>query len=264
MQRRTTVLTTLLLSGLATAIPLAAQDLPAADAVIAKYVDAIGGKAAIESIDSVHIKGTMEMAGMTGDLDIFATTKGPKLLTNFSLPGVGVISQGYNGSVGWSDNPMTGPMLLDGKALEQMEEQADLKADLHYATRYPTRETVERAQFAGEEAYKLRLVDEDGKETFEFFGVESGLKLGFQGEQEDPNMGSVHVDVELSDYQDVGGLKMPMTVTTMVMSQPMIMRYQSIEPGGVQDETFVLPPKIQALVDASAGSSSPEAKSEAE
>lgn len=238
---------------LAATVPAAAQDLPTADDLIEKYIEAVGGEEVIRATPSTRTKGVMEMAsmGMSGDMEIVA--KAPnKMLMKMELPNVGTITSGFNGTVGWIDNPMTGAMLMEGDQLKDISRQADVFSDLRYADNYPTRETVEKTEFAGEPAYKVRLVDTDDKELFEYFSVESGLKIGFEGEQTN-EMGTVFVSTVLGDFQDIEGRIVPMTTTATMMGMEMKIKIEDISFEDVDDSTFELPENIKVLAEKAKG-----------
>lgn len=61
------------------------RSMPAVEAILDKYVAAIGGKAAIEKLSSRVQKGTIEIpsAGITGTIEIYA--KAPNKLFNVSI-----------------------------------------------------------------------------------------------------------------------------------------------------------------------------------
>lgn len=234
--------------------PIAAQapaaDLPAAKQIIEKYVAASGGEEKIRATKSMHAKGRMEMPamGMTATLDMSAQAPN-KLLMVMELPNVGALRSGYDGTVGWMENPVTGPMLMEGDQLGDLLRQADFYVDLRYSDLYPTMETVAKTDFAGQSAYKVRLVDTDGKETMEYFAVDSGLKIGFEGEQTN-EMGTVYVSTELSDYKDFAGRKIPMTTVSKMMGMEMKMVLESVEFDAVDPAVFALPETIKTLASA--------------
>ncbi len=126
--------------------------------------------------------------------------------------GMGAMNQGYNGEIGWSDNPMTGAQLLDGDQLAGMKLQADFYAPLNYSKHFTSMETVEETDFNGQAAYKVKLVNAAGKESFQYFAKDGGLLLGSQGVQAGP-MGESEVKTSFSDYKDFGGAKIPGKVT---------------------------------------------------
>jgi hypothetical protein len=235
----------------AQAVPAAGDELPSADSIIERFVEASGGEKAIRSIEAMHVQGSMEIPGLgqPSQVELFAS-EGKQMLMVMTLPGLGEMRTGLAGGVAWLDSPMTGPMLLEGEQLEDVVRQADLQAELHYDDLYESVETVEKTEFAGEAVYKVKLVEKDGKETFEYFSVESGLKVGTEGEESDPmSGGKVFVVTELRDYREVEGRKMPMTTVSKAMGQEMVMRFDEVSFGAVESAVFELPEGIKTLVE---------------
>src|SRR5262245_41079508 len=104
----------------------ASSSLPPAKEVIAKYVTAMGGKEAVVKYTSTHVKGRSELPaqGIKGTLEVFAA-KPDKLKVKVDLPGIGQAIYGYDGKVGWSIDPILGPMVMDGKRLDQLKKEAN-------------------------------------------------------------------------------------------------------------------------------------------
>jgi hypothetical protein len=233
--------------------PLAAEELPTPRQILDRYVEALGGEKAILETKGMHQTGTMEMPamGMSAELEVFVAPPNLMRMT-MDLPQVGAIQTGFDGAVGWVDNPMMGPMLMEGEQLEQAMQQADFYGDLHYDDRYTSMETVERVEFAGEPTYKVKLVDEKGKETMEYFSVESGLKVGSEGEQTS-EMGTMLVVTELRDYTEVEGRMVPMTTVSKMMGMEMSMKIASVSFEPVDPSVFALPENIKTLIGKSEG-----------
>ena len=92
--------------------------LPAARDIIDRHIKERGGRQAIMARTSTHATGSVSLpaAGLSGKLESFHA-KPNKFLQRMSLPGIGDIEEGFDGTVGWSVSPLTGPTLLDGKQL---------------------------------------------------------------------------------------------------------------------------------------------------
>ena len=140
-------------------LPQLTRALPTARSIIDRHILAVGGRAAILARSSSHAVGTVSIpsAGMTGSVDVF-TAKPDKSLLRITLGGIGSIEEGFDGKVGWSLSPMTGPTLVQGKELEQKRFDSDFLADLHSDGRYESMTTMEKTEFEGRSCYKLRLV----------------------------------------------------------------------------------------------------------
>jgi hypothetical protein len=184
--------------------------------------------------------------GVEGEVDIIAAR--PDLMRlRITLPGVGEIQSGYDGRIGWSLDPMSGPMLLQGKALEQTKMDADFDASLHTEKQFKLLETVERTMFEGRPAYKIKAVRQSGEEDLEFFDVENGLMLGAMVTRESP-MGPVKATHITSEYKEFGGMKIPVKIVQRMMGIEQVITITSVQFNTVDKAAFVPPPQIQALV----------------
>ena len=47
-----------------------------------------------------------------------------RVLTRITMQGAGTVEVGYNGTVGWTTSPFTGPVLLEGEPLKELAKQA--------------------------------------------------------------------------------------------------------------------------------------------
>jgi hypothetical protein len=235
-------------TGTATAAKPAADKLPAARSIIAKYIAAIGGREAILSHSSTRSTGTFTVssAGMTGSIELFAA-KPNKSLVKITLAGVGEITEGFDGTTGWTISPMTGPMLLQGKQLEEKRFDTDFYGELHDDSRYESMTTVERTDFDGRPCYKIRLVRKNGGEDFEFYDVATGLKVGRIATRE-TQMGTVTGTAVETDYRKFGNLLLPATIKNSLMGVQQVITIQTIEYDGVPAAAFEPPAEIKALI----------------
>lgn len=225
------------------------DSLPPARTIIDRFVEASGGKAAMVAHQSRRAVGRISMPaqGVEGDIEILAAR--PALMRlRMTIPGVGEIQSGYDGTIGWSMNPLTGPMLLQGKAFEQAKADAEFDSQLHPESQYKTLETVEKTTFEGRPAYKVRAVrTTTGDEDFEYFDAENGLMLGAVITRESP-MGPVKATHVVSDYKEFGGVKVATKITQRLMGTEQVITISEIEFDKVDKSAFALPPEIQALV----------------
>ncbi len=227
-----------------------AQALPAAKDLIDKHVQAIGGRDAIMKLTSVEQKGIMEMAAMGIAAEFTVSAAKPnKMAMHMTIPGMGDIQQGFNGEVGWNADPMQGPRIAEGEELVNRKESADFLESFGVfdAAGFTSMETVEKTMFAGEDAYKVKLVRKNGRESSEFFSVASGLRIGSQSKVVSP-MGEVEINATVSDYKDFNGIKMPTRLAQQQSGQDIVMTMNVITFNAVTDEAFALPPAVNALV----------------
>jgi hypothetical protein len=225
-----------------------AAKLPSAREVFDKHVKAIGGREAVMAHTSSHATGSIEIpsAGLKGTLEVFGAKPNSSLM-RVSLPGVGDIQEGFDGTIGWSMSPMTGPSLLQGKQLEQRKLDSDFYSEVQPEGRYESTTVVEQTMFEGRPCYKVRLVRRGGEEDFQFYDVETGLKAGSITTRETP-MGSVTGTTVEGEYKKFGDVLQPSRMTQTVMGVQQVMSIESIEYDKVDPSVFLPPAPIKAMI----------------
>ncbi len=223
-------------------------DLPETRTIIARYIEAIGGKDALLKTVSRHIRGTflVPARGLEGSLEMFRSIPN-KLLIRLNIPGMGEITQGFDGQVGFTNSPMQGASILEGNQLRQIGETADFYTELHRAEKFTSMETVELTEFQGKPCYKVKLVSKTGREFAEFFDQQTGLLAGNVGEQESPGRTVEQITV-YSDYKRFGDLLLPTRTVVRVMDFERVMTYESVEFNTVDETVYELPEEVKALI----------------
>ncbi|HET7218748.1 MAG TPA: hypothetical protein VFJ02_11910 [Vicinamibacterales bacterium] len=226
----------------------ARQTLPAAREIIDRHIRAMGGRDAILAQTSTHVVGTVSMpaAGLNGKMETFHA-KPNRFLQRMTLPGIGDIEEGFDGKVGWTTSPLTGPLIFEGRQLEERAFDADFFDELKSPERYASITTVEKTTFEERSAYKLRLVKKNGSEDFEFYDAETGFKIGGIATRESP-MGPMQATSSFSDYKQFGPLRQPTSLKVTTLNVQMVMSILTLEYGNVDPIVFALPAQIKALV----------------
>lgn len=222
--------------------------LPEARAIIDRHIEASGGRAAILAHTSVHTAGTFSVPaqGINGTFDAYGAKPNRSLL-KISIPGLGDMVDGFDGTNGWTNSPMTGPMILQGKQLEQKRFDSDLYGDLHDPARFESIKTVEKTTFDGRPCYKLSLVRKGGEEDFEFYDVATGLLAGSINTRETP-MGSLTSTTTRGEYQKFGDLLQPASIKVAAMGMEQVLTFTSVEYDKVDPAVFEMPAEIKALI----------------
>ena len=227
----------------------ALDPLPAADKILEDYVKAIGGEEAFKKHTSRKMTGQFTGGGMAAALTLQSMAP-DKMLFTLEPPGVGQIRQGYDGQVGWLIHPMAGPVIAQGKDLEDIRRQADFYGDLNLRSRYATFESHDRREFAGRDVYAVRAIDDEGKETFYFFDVESGLLRGEETTRDAPGMGPLTLTKRHEEYGEFDGLKIPVRTVASMMGQEQTISIDHVEFDTVDPAVFELPAEIKAKLPA--------------
>lgn len=227
--------------------PAAAQQLPPAQQLVQRYLDAVGGREAMLASQNTRTRGSFSMpaAGLTGELEVLSG-KPNRVATKVTIPGLGDIRNGYDGTTGWSLDPMMGARLLSGAELEAAREQADPMANVRDPSAFTSMETVEQTTMGGQACYKVKLVWKSGRESFDCYAVDGGLLVASINSQESP-MGTVEVVSLLSDYRQFGNVRMPTKLTQDMAGNQQVITITSVEFDVVDDAAFTLPAEIQAL-----------------
>ncbi len=223
--------------------------LPSARDIMERYSREIGGKAAFEEHKSQHLTGTIEIPAqkIDGKMEVFAARPN-KLVMKVSMPGIGDVTTGFDGNIGWMNTGITGPMLLEGKMKDEVATQADFDHTLHDTADYTVMETLGREQFNGEECYKLKLIHKSGFESTEFFSVKTGLQMGFTATQQ-TQFGPVVATTLVSDYEKFGDLLMPAKTLQKVSGIETVMTIQKMDYDSVDSKVFELPREVKTLVE---------------
>jgi hypothetical protein len=228
-----------------------ATDLPPAGDLIDRYVEAIGGRDVFLSQPASHATGTFSipMAGLEATMDIYSEIDPiTRMVTVVEIPGMGTVYEGYTGEHGWAMDPNLGPRLLEGDELTSMQEGASTEGSLRDASMFSERTTVEETELNGEACYKVRLVWNSGRETFDCYSVESGLRVATETVQSTP-MGEIPVVSLLSDYREFGGILMPTRIQQQMMGNEQVITFDAVEFDDIDEERFAPPPAIQTLID---------------
>ena len=239
--------TSFLVLTLALAPALAAQGRPSGTELYDRYIEATGGKAAMQKATSRHVWGRFEVPaqGMGGPIEIL-TAAPMKMLTKIEIPGMGSTTSGLNGETGWVLNPAMGPMLLDGIALDQMKQQADMQAVLDPAKYVKSRETTGEAEHGGKPCWLVTVTTKWNETYSECYDKATGLLSATTRKQVTP-MGELEATTEYSDYKLFDGVKLSTTIRASTMGIDQVIHIDSMSTKPIPDSVFALPKEIKAL-----------------
>jgi hypothetical protein len=186
-------------------------------------------------------------SGITGPMDIVHAANPDRMVVKMSMPGIGDIMEGFDGSHGWSVNPMTGAMLKVGKELTQTKLDADFYGDLRDPQKYPAIKTIEKTTFDGRPCYKVSLKRIDGVEDFDFYDVATGLRAGSMNTRE-TFTGVVNMTQIEAGYKKFGKMMVATQVTQQVMGIEQKITLLTVEFDKVAPAAFDPPIAVKALI----------------
>jgi hypothetical protein len=188
--------------------------LPSTDVVIARYMRAIGGDAAIGSLKTRTSRGTETTTNrMTAPqkLQIEILQAAPtKLLIARNDPR-GATLEGFDGSKGWTKD-LGGQREITGKKLVELKRLADFFRYLKIRESYPQMRVLAKENVRDREAYVVGATSRSDSREKLYFDVESGL-LVRQFVAFKTAFGSIPEVTDFDDYREVSGVKLPFTIT---------------------------------------------------
>jgi hypothetical protein len=103
---------------------------------------------------------------------------------------------------------MQGEQVLAGEDLESLKSQAQFMPELDYKGKGYAIRLVSIESVQGVETYKIEIKDPAGGLGYDFYAIETGLKIREDIRQETPD-GEVVQSTLLSDYREVDGILYP-------------------------------------------------------
>jgi hypothetical protein len=233
----------------ATAPSAPPEPLPEARAVLERYVEVTGGRAAYERTRHRTLTGTLELTGLGMSGRLWLHQSAPdRMLLKIDLPRVGTLVKATDGTHAWELSAATGPRLLHGAEKAETLLEAAFHAELRPEEIYAKMQTVGIAEVDGRPAYALELTPRagGGPRTY-YYDRASGLLLKFVGTATTPS-GEVQAVSTLSDYRRVGGIVVPHRLTLSALGQEQVMTFDTFSTDPVPDSAYAMPPEVAALL----------------
>jgi hypothetical protein len=183
---------------------------PTADQILDKYMEALGGKAAIDKLQSRVMKGSLLTSdGITLGYEVYQS--GPdKLYTVLNTPKQGTFERGFDGSIGW-EKSQHGVHTLEDSELFYLRRYPDLFKDIKLKEQFTRLSFGGKEKIDGKEVYVLRGTTADNKRERLYFDAQTGLLLR-RSISVATMIGVIPEQVDFEDYRDVGGMKLPFTI----------------------------------------------------
>jgi len=201
-----------------------------ADEIIANYFENTGGVEAWQSIEGMKMSAKVNQGGMEIPLEIIQLKNG-KQMTIINFQGKEIKQGVFNGEILWSTNFMTQKAEKgDQETTDNMKRQMNDFPDpfLNYKENGYNLELLGKEDIDGTETFKLKLTRKpiiiDGIEeenvSFYFFDAENFVPLVVHSEIKSGPMKGQVSEAKMSDYQEVGNVYMPYSLTQGLKGQP--------------------------------------------
>lgn len=255
------MLSTLLLLGCTG--PIADEDnLPEAEAIFDKYVEASGGRTAFDKIYNRVTKGFMEPKGFGQKLSVtIYHAKPDKSYTIVEMGDAGKTEKGTDGKVAWENSITTGPLIHDGRRREDVIREATFDKWANWRIIYEKVECLGTAEVEGKTCYKVAVTPRYGKKKDDgdslkkaeyqtlYFDKESHLPVRIDMKINNP-AGPIPTEIYIGEYRKVDGILLPHKTRAKFMGQELVTTIISIEQNvDLPADLFDPPKEIKELLE---------------
>lgn len=239
------------------------NSLPDAKELLAKSVEAVGGKTTLDTVKSFHLVGTIgaPKQNLTGKVETW--WKGGDFYMVQTIPGLGINRSGKKGDLIWAEEPINGLRKLEGKEAEQHMWASSLLLTADWDQFFDDAKTAEQRLIEGKQVYDIELSAKSGAKLTVTLDAKTHLMVEQSFEVHSP-LGSMPVTIRSTDYRDVDGMKIPYKQVTDASLMELTQELTVVELNAPVDEaTFAMPtgdvPVVDAKDPASIGSTPAEA-----
>jgi len=218
------------------------------DKVIARFIDAVGGRDAYLKLTSRYQHATV---ALMANLIVPVTTyqaRPNKIRSIMTSDQIGMIERGYDGTLFWEKGTMTGARLLEGQELiDAVREEAAFEKVTTWNDYFSKTEYIGTDSAAGAFCFKVRVYPKESPEQTWFFDQGSGLLLKMLMTM-NTQMGAVPAEMLVGDYRVFDGVLTPYRVATSAAGMEMVMVIDSIAHNiAIPDSVFVPPVDVLEL-----------------
>ncbi|MBK8791912.1 MAG: DUF620 domain-containing protein [Holophaga sp.] len=230
------------------AAAVAAPQLPKAETLMEKYIEATGGRAIYAKQRTAVAKGTMEITamGLKGAMTLYRAE--PNLsYTEIDFPSLGKMKEGFDGKVAWAFSAMQGPQIKEGDEKISAAREAHFHSE-NWKEIYKQVQTLGVETVEGKVCFKVELTPHQGSPTTNFYDQTSGLLIKSVSTVKTA-MGEITAELLLSDYRKVDGLLAPFKIVTTAAGQVILITLDSMAANApIPEGAFEPPAEIKALL----------------
>lgn len=183
-----------------------ASNAPAAEQIIQKYMDAIGGGDALGKLNTRQEKGTIDIGGRSLPIEIFSRMGG-KQLTVIHLPNGDNVTA-YDGTSGWTSGPNRPVREISSVEVASAQAEVDLQLPLHLKQLFNEVKSAAPEKIGDRETYVVAGISSGEVAAKFYFDEDSGYLLRIVRYTKSP-LGRNPTEIDYSDYRAQSGLKIP-------------------------------------------------------
>jgi outer membrane lipoprotein-sorting protein len=211
------------------------------DELIAKNLEAKGGLAKLNAVQSMKQVSQFSMSGMAATMTVYS--KRPNRVRQEVKIGGQTVISAFDGVTTWVVNPMVGssrPIAVTGPQADMLREQGDFDGPLvDYKTKGYTVELVGPETLGERKVNHLKLVSPSRQIVHVYLDASTNLEAKRATEVE-----SLKLEQELGDYRPVDGVMIPFHIRLLVNGVPQSeMKVESVQFNVTMDDAIFRMPK---------------------
>ena len=183
---------------------------PPAEQIIEKYVDALGGAAALAKISTRQVKGTINVSGRNLPIEIL-TKVGAKQLTVIHLPN-GDSLTAYDGTSGWTTAPNRPVRDIPSVEVASAQPEVDLRLPLDMKQLFSEIKPLAPETIGNRQTYVVAGMNSGELAAKFYFDKDTGYLLRILRYTKSP-LGRNPTQIDYADYRSQDGLKIPFQLT---------------------------------------------------
>lgn len=184
-----------------------------ADQILDNYIQASGGRAAWEKVTSRISKGTVDLPAMNVSGTVEVREKAPNRVLITVAVGGSVFTQGFDGTVGWSEDPQNGLREQTGPELAETKRDSDFYHALDFRKLYSKISLAGTEKVGDKSVYVIEATPREGGDPDKvYFDQQTGLLIRAVTQHHNPD-GTVEPFTEdFEDYRTQDGVTIPFTI----------------------------------------------------
>jgi hypothetical protein len=191
------------------------------DDVIAKHIEAMGGKDKIATVKTMKMTGKMLIQeGLEAPITMFVKVP-DQVRMEFTVQGLTAV-QAYDGKNGWNIMPFTGkkdPEAMSGDDVKELQDQADIWPLVDYKSKGNQVELLGKDKVEGTDAYKIKLTRKSGDISMVYLDADNYMEI--KDEEKRMVRGTEHeIETSLGDYREVNGIMFPFAIESSQKGSP--------------------------------------------
>ncbi len=189
------------------------ERLPSAEEVIDRYIQALGGKQALQAVTSRAASGSFHMPTF-GDSGAYRELyqRPNRLLRTFQVEGYGIVQICFDGNTAWMESPEYGVESLDGMRLAEARRDAGFEDPLRLQEVYAGLTVKRSTRLEDRTVFEILAESADGAADTLFFDVETGLLLCRETRETARDGSSRPARTYYEDYQERAGVRHALTM----------------------------------------------------